>query len=64
MFRQDTTCPALLKLIIIALPYTRVSLCLLCLSMQFYLNNIDFWALSLSLAATKEISVDFFSSGY
>ena len=64
MFRQDTTCPALLKLITYALTYTRVSLCPLCLSMQFYLNISHFWALSRSLAATKEISFDFFSSGY
>ena len=52
MFRQDTTCPALLTLIIYALTYTRVSLCFLCLSIQFYLYIIDFWALSRSLAAT------------
>ena len=64
MFRQDTTCPALLTLIYYALTYTRVSLCPLCLSMQFYLNISHFWALSRSLAATWEISVDFFSSGY
>ena len=64
MFRQDTTCPALLTLIYYALTYTRVSLCPLCLSMQFYLNILYFWALSRSLAATWEISVDFFSSGY
>ena len=64
MFRQDTTCPALLTLMLYALTYTRVSLCSLCLSMQFYLNISHFWALSRSLAATKEISFDFFSSGY
>ena len=64
IFRQDTTCPALLTLIYYALTYTRVSLCPLCLSMQFYLNILYFWALSRSLAATWEISVDFFSSGY
>ena len=54
MFRQDTTCPALLKLI----------LCIVCLSIHFYLNITNFWAPSRSLAATQEISVDFFSSGY
>ena len=56
MFRQDTTCPALLTLIYYALTYTRVSLCPLCLSMQFYLNILYFWALSRSLAATEGIS--------
>ena len=64
MFRQDTTCPALLKLICYALTYTRLSLCIVCLSIHFYLNITNFWAPSRSLAATQEISVDFFSSGY
>ena len=56
--------PPYSTLIIYPLTYTRVSLCLLCLSMQFYLYIYDFWALSISLAATLEISFDFFSSGY
>jgi hypothetical protein len=64
MFRQDTTCPALLSLIIYALTYTGLSPSLVKLSIFFYLNIYDFWALSSSLAATVEISVDFFSSGY
>ena len=56
--------PPYSTLIIYPLTYTRVSLCLLCLSMQFYLYIYDFWALSISLAATLEIDLSFFSSGY
>lgn len=64
MFRQDTTCPALLSLILLTLPYTGLSPSSVGLSMPFYSYVYDFWALSFSLAATMEISVDFFSSGY
>ena len=64
MFRQDTTCPALLTLIIQALSSTGVSPCAPELSSSFNLNLCDFWAHSRSLAATWEISFDFFSSGY
>ncbi len=65
MFRQDTTCPALLTLITIMLlrirEYHSVPSAFPCSSTM---NILYFWALSRSLAATWEISVDFFSSGY
>ena len=64
MFRQDTTCPALLTLTVKALPRTGVSPCVPGLSRPFRLDHDGFWAASRSLAATWEISFDFFSSGY
>ena len=45
---------------------TGLSPSMACLSKHFFYNNRTYnnWAVSRSLAATKEISVDFFSSGY
>ena len=47
-----------------ALPRTGVSPCVPGFPRPFRLNAADFWAVSRSLAATWEISFDFFSSGY
>ena len=79
-FRQDSSCPALLRilLLLIELTCTRLSLSAVCLSkhFQFIDNQISqsynpiiavttmVWAIPISLAATLGIDVSFFSSSY
>ena len=63
MFRQDFTCPALLK----DQPtctHTGLSPAMAGLSRPFCLTSIDHWPVPRSLATTSGISVDVFSSGY
>ena len=67
MFRQDCTCPALLFVAPgFVVSSTGLSPSLARLSRLFHYHSSDFdnWAVPLSLATTKGISVDFFSSGY
>ena len=67
MFRQDCTCPALLFVLhALVLSCTGLSPAMARLSRLFHYHSSDFdnWAVPLSLATTKGISVDFFSSGY
>ena len=63
MFRQDYTCPALLK---DPVPFTRTGLspALAGLSRPFRLSALNHWPTPRSLATTSGISVDVFSSGY
>jgi hypothetical protein len=67
MFRQDFTC---LVLLFVAHGFvvssTGLSPSLARLSRLFHYHSPDYhdWAVPLSLATTKGISVDFFSSGY
>ena len=63
MFRQDFTCPALLK-DFKNITYTGLSPSLTGLSMPFYLPFQSRWPAPRSLATTSRISVDVFSSGY
>ena len=79
-FRQDSSCPALLRIPLKSnsITCTRLSLSAVCLSKHFqflvtritqsYNPNIAVttlvWAPSISLAATLEIDVSFFSSSY
>ena len=63
MFRQDFTCPALLKDLIV-FTYTGLSPAMAGLSRPFYLSQSDHWPVPRSLATTSGISVDVFSSGY
>ena len=67
MFRQGSTCPALLNVVHpTALSYTGLSPSLAALSRAFYYRRraCCHWAVPRSLATTDGISVDFFSSGY
>ena len=63
MFRQDFTCPALLK-DLSALTHTGLSPAMAGLSRPFCLLHEDHWPVPRSLATTSGISVDVFSSGY
>ena len=64
MFRQDITCPALLDFTASGLSCTGLSPCIAGLSSPFHSPQHSLRANPRSLAATKGISVDFFSSGY
>ena len=64
IFSQDFTCPNLLRFIVCAPSCTGLSPFIARLSRLFHWYTYYFWASSRSLAATWEISVDFFSSGY
>ena len=61
MFRQDFTCPALLK-DCLHFTYTGLSPALAGLSRPFYLSSDNHWPVPRSLATTSGISVDVFSS--
>ena len=63
MFRQDYTCPALLKDLHI---FTRTGLSptLAALSKAFRLSSADHGPNPLSLATTRGVSFDVLSSGY
>ncbi len=63
MFRQDFTCPALLKDSLL-FTRTRLSLSMARLSRRFRLLTISHWPGPRSLAATNGVSVDVLSSGY
>ena len=63
MFRQDFTCPALLKDQMV-FTHTGLSPAMAGLSRPFCLSPIDHWPVPRSLATTSGISVDVFSSGY
>ena len=64
MFRQDTTCPALLVFTYIRISATGLSPSTATLSRVFTYPNASLRAVPISLAATIGISFDFFSSGY
>ena len=67
MFRQDFTCLVLLFVAHrLVLSPTGLSPAMARLSRLFHYHSLDYhdWAVPLSLATTKGISVDFFSSGY
>ena len=64
IFRQGFTCLVLLDFINYAVSRTGLSPTMAALSRAFRYNVINLRANPLSLAATKGISVDFFSSGY
>ncbi len=63
MFRQDFTCPALLK-DLVRLTHTGLSPAMAGLSRPFCLLSQDHWPVPLSLATTRGISVDVCSCGY
>ena len=63
MFRQDFTCPALLKDRLVW-THTGLSPAMAGLSRPFCLQSSDHWPVPRSLATTSGISVDVFSSGY
>ncbi len=63
MFRQDFTCPALLKDCLI-FTYTGLSPAMAGLSRPFYLSSDNHRPVPRSLATTSGISVDVFSSRY
>jgi hypothetical protein len=63
MFRQDFTCPALLK-DRRHFTHTGLSPAVAGLSRPFCLSYGDHWPVPLSLATTRGISVDVCSSGY
>ena len=63
MFRQDFTCPALLK-DLSTFTHTGLSPAMAALSRAFCLSSKDHWPVPRSLATTSGISVDVFSSGY
>ncbi len=63
MFRQDFTCPALLKDARI-FTTTGLSPAVAGPSRPFVLSSKHRWPAPLSLATTRGISVDVFSSGY
>ena len=56
MFRQDFTCPALLKDCLI-FTYTGLSPAMAGLSRPFYLSSDNHWPVPLSLATTDGISL-------
>ena len=62
-FRQDFTCPALLK-DLCSFTRTGLSPTMARLSRHFRLVNKGHWPGPRSLAATKGVSVDVLSSGY
>ena len=63
MFRQDFTCPALLK-DFRTFTHTGLSPAMARLSRLFCLAFENHWPVPRSLATTSGISVDVFSSGY
>ena len=63
MFRQDFTCPALLKDIVVFTP-TWLSHPMALLSRRFGLSKRYHWPGPRSLATTNGVSVDVLSSGY
>jgi hypothetical protein len=63
MFRQDFTCPALLKDVSV-FTYTGLSPAMAALSRAFYLSPTHHWPVPRSLATTSGISVDVCSSRY
>ncbi len=63
MFRQDFTCPALLK-DAVSPTHTGLSPAQAGLSMPFRFNQHHHWPAPLSLATTRGISVDVCSSRY
>ena len=63
MFRQDFTCPALLK-DWFAFTHTGLSPAMAGLSRPFDFIHINYWPVPRSLATTSGISVDVFSSRY
>ena len=63
MFRQDYTCPALLKDLQVS-TRTGLSPTLAALSKAFRFSSADHWPLPLSLATTHGVSFDVLSSGY
>ena len=63
MFRQDFTCPALLK-DPRTFTHTGLSPAMAGLSRPFCLSSEDHWPVPRSLATTSGISVDVFSSRY
>ena len=63
MFRQDFTCPALLK-DLHSVTHTGLSPAPAGLSRPFCSIAHNHWPAPLSLATTRGISVDVFSSGY
>ena len=67
MFRQDCTCPALLFVapgFVVSSTGLSPSLARLSRLFHYHSSVFDNWAVPLSLATTKGISVDFYSSGY
>lgn len=64
MFSQDITCPDLLDFTVDKISYTGLSPTMAALSRAFYYLQNSLRAGPRSLAATRGISVDFFSSGY
>ena len=64
MFSQDITCPDLLDFTKNDASCTGLSPCIARLSRRFHCIITSLRASPRSLAATKGISVDFFSSGY
>ncbi len=63
MFRQDFTCPALLKDQLV-FTHTGLSPAMAGLSRPFCLSPVDHWPVPRSLATTSGISVDVFPSRY
>jgi hypothetical protein len=63
MFRQDFTCPALLKDLRVS-THTGLSPAMAGLSRPFCFSPVDHWPDPRSLVTTSGISVDVFSSGY
>ena len=63
MFRQDFTCPALLKAQEV-FTHTGLSPTLARLSRRFWLSLLKHWPGARSLATTNAISIDVFSSRY
>ena len=64
MFRQGFSCPVLLDFIDKSVSCTGLSPTTAALSRAFHYTQINLRASPRSLATTKGISVDFFSSGY
>ena len=63
MFRQDFTCPALLKDLLIS-TRTGLSPTMAALSKAFRFSSTNRWPDPLSLATTNGVSFDVLSSGY
>ena len=63
MFRQSFSCSALLDFTRPLISYTGLSPCIVEFSNSFYYEQPGLRAAPRSLAATKGISVDFFSPG-
>ena len=64
MFRQGFSCPVLLDFIDKSVSCTGLSPTTAALSRAFHYSQINLRASPRSLATTKGISVDFYSSGY